>query len=805
MLLHYFKIAWRNLLKYKTQSIISIVGLTIGVVFFTYGYHWYTYETTYDSFYPDSKRIYHLYGRLKSTGKQIENGHLPYIAAEKLSHLFPEIESVAVLHPTYGSSFKHNDRDLGYPSFEFVDERFFQMFPPKVVAGVVHENSLMNRDEMIITESFARKHFDTPEDALGETLVSGYDESYVIQAVIADPPINSFFQRKGYVPDTHGRSFLDQADEETQWKDFHDTRIYLKMNENVDLDHFRDKLSTFAIDNKYNEDLFLEICPLPLVRFSLMNLQGNIIHYDVKYIRMFIFVGVLLLCIALFNFLNILHSSTVARFREINLRRVTGASIRNINQQLFIEISLYIVIVALLSFCCIEITSGLFERIFGTVVSSSLINKILFFTIFITAIFLYFTAFVILFRFVRKSAVKKNSRVKSRFTTGRTTLLLQLIISSFAIMSAFVTWKQVDFMNHVDWGFDTENLLQIEMKVRDREPLMEEIEKLPSVKEVIHTAFFTVSQNSDKLGPSGVTGVGWDKKPIDFNPLFQTFVVEGNFIEKMKLEIIVGRGIIDEDFTRGNQANKVVINISAQRIMEMDDPLGQSITVPANWFSADGRGTDNFEIVGVVEDFHTVGLHSEIPPLIIKVMKDSGGGYFNYVRVMPGMEEAAIKAITDLIPKFRPDDENETLVVSMNQLLSDLSKNEKNQLRLFATLASLCILITVFGIYSVSQRETRRRRKEIAIRKTAGAKSKEIMNMFFREYLTLTLIAVVIALPLSWLFMEQWLQNFAYRITISWWMFVVVLFIVASIVILAIVTQVTRAANQNPAEVVKSE
>ena len=401
--------------------------------------------------------------------------------------------------------------------------------------------------------------------------------------------------------------------------------------------------------------------------------------------------------------------------------------------------------------------------------------------------------------------MKKNSRVKSRFTTGRTTLLLQLIISSFAIMSAFVTWKQVDFMNHVDWGFDTENLLQIEMKVRDREPLMEEIEKLPSVKEVIHTAFFTVSQNSDKLGPSGVTGVGWDKKPIDFNPLFQTFVVDGNFIEKMKLEIVVGRGIIDEDFTRGNQANKVVINKSAQRIMEMDDPLGQSITVPANWFSADGRGTDNFEIVGVVEDFHTVGLHSEIPPLIIKVMKDSGGGYFNYVRVMPGMEEEAIEAITDLIPKFRPDGENETLVVSMSQLLSDLSKNEQNQLRLFATLASLCILITVFGIYSVSQRETRRRRKEIAIRKTAGAKSKEIMNMFFREYLTLTLIAVVIALPLSWLFMEQWLQNFAYRITISWWMFVVVLFIVASIVILAIVTQVTRAANQNPAEVVKSE
>lgn len=126
-------------------------------------------------------------------------------------------------------------------------------------------------------------------------------------------------------------------------------------------------------------------------------------------------------------------------------------------------------------------------------------------------------------------------------------------------------------------------------------------------------------------------------------------------------------------------------------------------------------------------------------------------------------------------------------------------------MRLFATLASLCILITVFGIYSVSQRETRGRRKEIAIRKTAGAKSREIASMFFRDYLTLALISALIALPLSWLFMEQWLQNFAYRISISWWMFIVVLLVVATIVILTIVTQVSRAANQNPAEVVKSE
>ncbi|SFL20085.1 FtsX-like permease family protein [Porphyromonadaceae bacterium KH3CP3RA] len=805
MIVHYLKIAWRNLRKYKTQTIISILGLTIGVVFFAYGYHWYKYETTYDSFYPDSDRIYHVYGKLKSTGKQVVEGKIPHIAVNKLEQAFPEIESVAVLLPNYGSSLKHGDRDLGYPLFEFVDERFFRMFPPQVIAGVVHENSLKNSDEMIVTESFACKHFGTPEEALGETLISGYDESYVIRAVIADPPANSIFQREGYMPVMPGANIFERADEKTQWKDFHDVRLYVKLNQNADMKSFRDKLLTFAVDNGYNDDLLFELIPLTLVRFSILDSYERIIVYDIKYIRMFIFAGVLLLFAAFFNYLNILLSNTIARVREINLRRVTGASVSNIYWQLFIEISLFIVIVALLSFCCIEITSRLFESIFATVVFSSVMNSILLCTISITAILLYLTTFIFLYRFIKRSAFNEDRPVKRRFVTGRITLSLQLIISVFAIMSAFVLWRQVFFMNHVNWGFDTENLLQITMKVRDRLPLMEEIEKLPMVESVINTGFFTVIPNTDKMGPTSVSGVEWENKPIDFSPLFQTFGVEEDFTEKMKLKIIKGRGIINEDFTRRWQADKVMINETAQRIMEMDNPIGQKIVVPANWYSVEGRGKEEYEIVGVVEDFHTVGLQSEIPPLIIKGEKHGNGGYFNYVRVMPGMEEEAVKAISTLIPEFRPDDENETLVQAMGQLLGDLSKSEKNLLRLFVTLALLCILIAVFGIYSVSQRETQHRQKEIAIRKTTGAKTKEIVAMFFREYMVITLGACVVALPMSWLFMQRWLETFAYRISISWWMFILVIVAVAVIVSVTIVSQVIRAASRNPAEVVKSE
>ena len=806
MIRHYLKIAWRNLLKYKTQSVVSLLGLTIGILFFTYGYHWYQYENSYDSFYPDSDRIYQVIGKIKSTGKQTRQGNIPYIAVNKMEQAFPEIESVAVVYPNYGSSFKHKGEKLvGYPSFQAVDEHFLRMFPSKVIVGEVNQNSLKRNDEMVITESFAIKHFGSAEKAVGETLVSGYGDSYVIKAVIADPPSNSIFQREGYLADIKGRSFLERVDEKTQWKDFHNTRLYIKLQSKADVDKFREKLSTFAIDNGYHEELLFELAPLSNVRFTVHDSSGKKITYDIKYIRIFIFTGILLLLAAIFNYLNILLSNTFGRRREINLRRVTGASTPHIYGQLLVEILLFISFVALLSFCCIELFTGLFERLFVTTVRTSLLNQTMMVVIALLAVVLSITTFAFLYRFIKKSAFRKETPSKRRLLTSKITLLLQLIISAFAIMCALVLWGQVSFMNQVDWGFNKENLLQVKLNLGDRKSFMHELEQLPMVEEIIYTNFFTVAPNSDQLGPTSLDGVEWDNKPTNLHPLFQTFGVEEDFVDKMELQLLKGRVFKEEDFVRGQKANKIMINAAAQNIMEMENPIGQKITIPANWYTDKGRGKEELEIIGVVKDFHTVGLQSEIPPLIIKGLKQGKEGYYNYVRVAEGMEEEATKAINELILKFEPDDEGEQLVTSMNELLIDLSNNERSLLRLFTTLSILCIFIATFGIYSVSQRETQRRRKEIAIRKTAGAKTRDIMAMFFREYLIITLVACAVALPLAWLIMHGWLQNFAYRISMDWWMFAVVIITVAIIALITILSQVITAAKQNPAEVVKSE
>ena len=806
MIIHYLKIAWRNILKYKTQSLISLLGVTIGVLFFTYGYHWYQYESSYDSFYPDSERIYQVIGKIKSTGSYVENGQIPYIAIKKIKQTFPEIETVATVYPHYGSSFKHNGEKLvGYPSFQAVDEHFFRMFPPKVIAGVVNQNTLKRNDEIIITKSYAIKHFGSPKQAVEQTLISEYDESYTIKAVVTDPPSNSIFQYDGYLVDKQVRSFLERLDEKTQWKDFHQTLLYIKIQNGTDLDKLREKLMTYAVDYGYNEDLIFELVHLSHTRFIVHNTTKKKIAYDIKYIRMFIFTGILLLLVAIFNYLNILLSNTLGRVREINLRKVIGASTSHIYRQLIIEIFLFVSILVLLSFCCIELFSGLFERLFLTTVLSSLLNQTMIVVIAMLTIVLSITTFAFLYRFIKKSAFRKESPSKRRLLTSKITLLLQLIISAFAIMCALVLWVQVSFMNRIDWGFNKENLLQVTMNLENRASFMHEVEQLSMVDEIINTDFFSIVPNSNQMGPTGIQGVEWNNKSMDLQPLFQTFSAEENFLNKMGIKLLNGRGFNEDDFTREDRSDKVIISKTAQSIMEMDNPIGQKISIPTNWVSLEGRGIEEYEIIGVVNNFHTLGLQSKIPPIIIKAQKFENEGYYNYVRVKDGMEEAAIKAINELIPKFEPDNEGEQIVVSMNELLHDLSKKERSLLRLFTTLSILCISIAIFGIYSVSQRETQRRRKEIAIRKTAGAKTRDIMAMFFREYIIITLLACVVALPLAWLFMHRWLQNFAYRISIDWWMFVVVIAAVAIIALITILSQVINAAKQNPAEVVKSE
>ena len=803
---HYLKIAWRNLLKNKVQSLISILGLTIGVVFFAYGYHWYKFETTYDDFYPNSDKIYRLYGIHKGTGKLYADGFVPYVSVEKLKSEFPEIEETAVQFGNSSSRFTHNSKDIGYPTSLFMDVNFLKMFPQKVIAGTIDLEQLKFDNEIYITKSFADKLFESPKDAIDEILVSGQGRSLQIKAVVEDPKPNSIFANEIYIKEEHAITFSEMSDEAIQWRDFREARPFIRLHPNTDIDKFATKLRTYAVDIGYNENLLFEIAPLSQVRFVVPEYLENII-FGIGYIRTFIMAGVLLILAAFLNYLNILIKNVIVRVREINLRRVSGASVKEIFSQLLIEMMMQVGLVTLLSLFLIEVTTSVFERTFDTIITQPNIYIILLIAIGVLIVSLSLSAYLFLHRFIQRSSYIKHFSGRKELNYSRASLAFQLAISVFFIMSAVVFYSQVRFMKHADWGIETDDILQIEMRLDKRSEFMEHISKLPVVEQIAESDYFSIYESSDNMEATNITDVTWDEKNLNFNPQFQTYGVGDNFFDVFGIKLIEGRNFIAEDFTHYKyETDKIIINQAAVKTLNIDDPIGKKITIPLNSFSTGGgRWKKEYEIIGIVQDFHTVGMRSKIPPALIKGFKADYRGFRNYVKTMPGMEQEAIKAINEIIPNYEPLFEDRQIVKTMNSIFLELSVKEQNLLKLFLTVSLLCILIAIFGIYSVSQRETQRRRKEIAIRKTSGAKTKEIMQLFFREYLTITLVASAIALPFAWLFMHRWLQSFAYHISISWWMFAVVILLVAAIVIITIFSQVFKASNQNPAEVVKAE
>ncbi|MDD2245713.1 MAG: ABC transporter permease [Proteiniphilum sp.] len=810
MIQHYLKIAWRNLLKYKTQTVISVLGLTVGVVFFAYGYHWYKFETSYDSFYPNADRIYRVYSIEKNTNHQ--NPKIPYAAAKKIKDDFPEVEKIAIIYDQFSVSLTYENEPISAQQIELVDENFFYMFPPTVLYGSLGDDLFLEKTilDMVVTEDFATKFFKTPENAIGKMIESAYKRSYVIKAIIKNPPQNSMFQADCYIPDVAVRQIATESEEKTQWTSFYQTQLYVQLHKNTDVKAFEDKLQNYAVDNNYNTNLLFGITPLNTVKYHI-EIKGNVFEdnnsFNLTYIRTFLIAGLLLFLSVFFNYLNILINSVVQRTREMNLRKVSGADTFHLFVQLFVEIGLLMLLVVILSLCAAELTIQPFEAVFQTTIIKRQLIMILLVSIALILVFLYAIVFASLYRFLRKTSFRKSvTRIQLQRTlsAGKISLAIQLFIGVFFLFSAFIFFRQVHFLQTADWGIKKENIIQAGiMGGPAKKNILDEINQLATVEDICPTGLFTIN---NEAGPFSQNNISWDGRPADYRPFFQVVDVGVNFVSFFGLEITRGRDFTLTDFS--SDVPKVLINEEAARIMQLSNPIGEKIEIDLDYYTPEGPGRGTLEIIGVFRDFHGIGLKEKIMPMVLKSVSTWRETIF-YIRAKPGTETATIQAVRAIMEKnLEQKGANgllDTPLITMTDLLNKLSKTEQDLLKLFLTVAVLCILIAVFGIYSVSQRETQRRRKEIAIRKTAGAKTKEIMAMFFREYLIITGLSSVVALPLAWLFMEGWLQSFAYRISISWWMFVVVALVVCAIVLLTIFSQVHKASNQNPAEVVKSE
>ena len=808
MITHYLKVAFRNLLKYKTQTVISVLGLAIGLAFFIYGLHWLNYETSYDSFYPEAERSYLVY-------TQDENnkvGYSPTALADFIREYLPEAEAVTHSYKNLSFNYRFDETIIRTPHFLSVDTCFIQIFPQTLVCGKNPERP----DEIIVSESFAKQHFRLPEKALGITLTQEASRGVLTDArqlrvvgVMTDAPQNANMAPEGYYIEWQAKGI--GINNPNYWN--HDIAYtHLMLKKGVKIEDFTNHLEKAISQLDVAKDKSFKVIPLYLQHFEFASEES----FSYSAISMFTIATGLLLCCVLFNFMNLFLNRYYQRIREVKLRKSMGASTLKLLLQVMVEIMLYVFIGLLLCGCLIELSLPLFEDIFGIGIPKSDIMHLHLYVSITTLIVMQVLLLLPSWQFIRsvgRQALTGRPQSHSRNQTRRIGLGIQLVICLFFLASATALYQQLRFMTITDLGINIQHIVELrvnsfEQKGKD---MLKEIHQLPMVENHITTSQYMISKD----GLYTDNGYQWrgktdEDKTVAFAPIELTKHADQMFNLRLK----EGRTFMEEDWTgAGNPKdflsgrpvlNKVLVSESAARAMRLEQPLGEIIRVPLEILGREPLWT-NYEIIGVVRDFHPQGMKAEPSPTIF-FQNFRFAHPIHYWQVTPGTEADFLKAVNRLAEKhgWTYEGINAPPILLMDKM-KKLNKSETATFRLFAVLTFLCILISLFGIFSISDSTITQRRKEIAIRKVMGATADEVIRMFFREYSWLVGVSAIIAFPFFYYTISRWLEQYAYHVSISIGMYIVLSGITILLVLLTVFRQVTLAANENPADVVKSE
>ena len=787
MIIHYFKIAFRNMWKYKTQSLSGIFGLAFGLACFVPAVYWMRYETSYDSFYPDAEHIYRVYAVEKQSGKVNEG--VSRIFEKKLQEKFPAVEVSTVYLIE-----QENCSVEGIPHVQlrtlYTDSTFFGIFPQEFVSGDSRQ-PLQVLNNIILTETVAVRLFGNAEKAIGQQVQTKMKSSlppYTVTAVVKDPPANTNMQFDVII--YHDMiKYFSELPEEAQWTMFF-MNLYVKLHPETDVDKLAEQMHDFTSRLGVNTNIELRMLPISDVRHQL----NTDVPFTLNFIGLFVASGILLLFSALFNFLNLHLDLFRQRIRELRLRSVHGASEGQLVRQMMFELLCAILLALFLACSFVEIIRPAFAGLLNiTMELSQLIQIFVVCGIGLMALIL-FIGFILFWKLSRLSTSPQlEIRITGKPVLRRMAVTMQLSVSMVFIVAALVVMMQMHFVNQKDLGFDSRGVIQLsgflDYSGKIQGALERELATIPQI-ESITQADFEPRHKSDIY--TMITDVEWPGKSSFETPAFNVIYTDSRFVETFKLKMVTG------EWWHQGETQEIVLNEEAVREMGLSEPEGSIIRIPS---IDDASVMVEYKVVGVVNDFHTLSLRNRIQPVIF--LPSSQASNILYIRVVPGQEQEVMQKIAAILPGIDATLADARLT-PVDELYNHLNWSEQVGLKMFSVLATVCMLISLFGIYAVAAAATNRRRKEIAIRKVVGAEAGNIIRMFLREYTLQVLVAGVVALPLAYLVMSGWLQGYAYRMNIPWWLLGGVVVGVIILILLTVFMQVLKAADSNPSEVIKA-
>jgi putative ABC transport system permease protein len=793
MLKNYFKIAFRNLWKHKVFSLINIMGLTVGMSACLLISMYVNFELTYDAFHSKSDRIYRLVTDVITPSETIHAGITSWAYGPTIKQDFPEVEAYA---RTNGGSFLVRKGDIKFQeeATVFADSSFFRVFDFKLIQGDP-KTALKEPLSIIFTQKAAKKYFGD-SDPVGQTLLlSGEGLPAKVTGVMKDIPENSLVKGDMFVSmTTMTQRFNRGIDDE--WGNFGAT-TYLLLKPGADSKALEKKLPAYIErragklmrESKMSYKLFLE----PLRDVHLRSERDVAEKGSMNNVYIFSVVAIFILLIACINFVNLTTARSAERAKEVGIRKVVGAAKGLLARQFVSESVLLCLIAFVLSIALSAALVPLFNNLAGKVVVSGIFANPSFLVYMLVAAILIgilagiYPALVL-------SSFEPVTVLKGRFTTSIKGILLrkglvtvQFAISIALIIATMIVYIQMNYMRNRDLGFSKDQMLVISTEGDPkREAFKESLRALTGVKSA--AASSSVPGGPNRGAYSEIENKSGDLQVANLDLYFVDF----DYIPQFGLKMAAGRPFSREFGTDTTQA--MVINEAAVKLLgyaKPEDALGRR-------FKQWGR---EGKIVGVVKDFHFRSLQETIKPLTMRI--EPGGTELISVKIEGNRLKETVAAVEEKWKEVIPG--RPFSYYFMDEFFDRQYRSEERFEKLFFNFAVLAIFISCLGLLGLASYSTTQRTKEIGVRKVMGASVASIVGLLSRDFLKLVLIAFVVASPIAYFGMDRWLQNFAYRTDIYWWVFAIAAILSTAIAFATVSFQSIKAAVMNPVKSLRSE
>ena len=780
MIKHYLKVAFRNLIKYKTQSLVSIIGLAVGFTCFALSVLWIRYEMTYDNFHEGADRIYLVrahYANEPGTSK-----FTPYPLMKYLQDKMPEIEAVTAFTAHYVKfRMEDTEQEIGMIA---ADSVFMNFFDIQLLKGTVNFLKC-DGQEVAITKEFAKRLFSKEEDALGKEVEVG-------RRVCKIGAIVSGWSNHSNIP----YNILAPARHSPQWGSSNE-QLLIRVRERTDIDAFRTKMSTVCINDIEKES---ELSDLLITRMSALRYSDYVDKADVvisfSYIFYFSLAGGLVIICSLFNYLTLFISRLCMRNREMALRKVNGASNKALSVQFAIELLLLLCIALIGGLLLVEMSMSRFLN-FTQIESSSYYGEILIYLLAVIILSFLFALMPLSYfrRRTLQETIKGSVATARPYLFRRIGIIVQLIVSLAFIFYTVVIMKQLHFLKNTDLGMERHHVANVALWNGDIHQWAEKIKALPMVTETLPPAYFPIIPT----GPMMYAEItNWDGLPkvTEKTLLVGIMPAKEEFFKFYDLKLLEGEFISEK-----SQQNEVVVDESTCLKFGWKHALGKTFGNNTN-----GRQDIAYKVVGVVKNFSYRSPTSK-PGLIAFQRPEAQEYLLNRASILFKFKEGTWNECREAIEKLHKEEFPHAYLrlFSEEEEYGKYLRSEDALMKLLSFVSLVCVLISVFGIFSLVTLSCEQRQKEIAIRKVNGAQIRHILQMFFREYFLLLIIAAVIAFPMGYVVMRQWIETYVRQTAINGWVYVGIFVVVAIIILLCIIWRIWKAARQNPAEVIKNE